>query len=208
MDPMELTFEQARVLGALIEKQMTTPDYYPMTVNALVAACNQKNNREPVTSFDDSDVERVLTELAEVGLTRFTRASGGRTLKYVHKAPEVLGVDDEQLAILAVMLLRGPQTIAELKARTERYIDFADADHVEERVGDLMTRDDPLVVESERLPGRREARYETLLVDHPMSAPTESLRQIPTSSARVELEERVAALEQTVARIVSELGIE
>ena len=208
MESMELSFEQARVLGALIEKQMTTPDYYPMTVNALVAACNQKNNREPVTSFDESDVERILTELTDLGLTRFTRASGSRTLKYVHKAPDVLEVDEEQVAILAIMLLRGPQTIAELKTRTERYIDFADAAHVEERVRDLMTRDDPLVVESERMPGRRETRYETVLVDHPLSAPSASLDPRPAAPSRSELEERVATLERTVARIVDELGME
>ncbi len=153
---MELTFEQARVLGSLIEKQMTTPDYYPMTVNALVSACNQKNNREPVTAFDDADVERILEELNDLGLTRFTRASGSRTLKYVHKGLDILDVDDEQLAILAIMLLRGPQTIAELKTRTERYISFTDIGHVEERVHDLMSRDEQLVVESARVSGQRE----------------------------------------------------
>ena len=117
---MELTFEQARVLGALVEKQKTTPDYYPMTVNALVAACNQKNNREPVTAFTDTDVERILGELNDLDLARFTRQSGGRTLKYLHRAPDTLEVDDEQLAILSIMMLRGPQTLAELKSRTER----------------------------------------------------------------------------------------
>lgn len=208
MGSMKLTFEQARVLGSLIEKQMTTPDYYPMTVNALVSACNQKNNREPVTAFDDTDVERILGDLNDLGLTRFTRASGSRTLKYVHKGPDVLGVDDEQLAILAVMLLRGPQTIAELKTRTERYVAFADIDHVEERVRDLIERDDPLVVESQPVPGRRETRYETVLVDHPMASPGGAAPVVATRPTVTDLEERVDRLERIVARVAGELGID
>ena len=203
-----LTFEQARVLGSLIEKQMTTPDYYPMTVNALVSACNQKNNREPVTAFDEADVERILGELNGLGLTRFTRASGSRTLKYVHKGLDVLAVDDEQLAILAIMLLRGPQTIAELKTRTERYIAFTGIDHVEERVHDLMSRDEPLVIESERVTGQRETRYQTLLVDHPMASHASAEPVLATRPSRSELEARVDRLEHIVARLVDELGIE
>ena len=211
---MELTFEQARVLGSLVEKQMTTPDYYPMTVNALVAACNQKNNREPVTDFDEATVERLLSELNDLGLTRFTRASGSRTLKYVHKAPDVLGVDDEQLAILAIMLLRGPQTIAELKARTDRYVGFDDLDDVEERVSDLMTRDDPLVEEVPRMSGQRETRYRTLLVEHPSelsadpsdAGPVSSPSSAPTRAE--DLADRVERLERLVDHLLSELGME
>ncbi len=216
---MELTFEQARVLGSLIEKQMTTPDYYPMTVNALVAACNQKNNREPVTAFDDTDVERLLVELNDLDLARFTRQSGGRTLKYLHRAPDTLGVDDEQLAILAIMMLRGPQTLAELKSRTERYVDFPSLDAVEERVDDLITRDVPLVEQVPRVTGQREERYMTLLVpDHPAgaagerivvtAAPQHTAVSEQTEPARSGLESRVADLERTVAFLLEELGME
>ena len=182
---MELSFEQARVLGSLIEKQMTTPDYYPMTVNALVAACNQRNNREPVTAFDDTDIERLLSELNDLDLARFTRQSGGRTLKYLHRAPDTLEVDDEQLAILAIMMLRGPQTLAELKSRTERYVDFPTLDAVEERVTDLM-----------------EALTAVTIATPPANVPTEA------EPIRSDLEARVADLERTVEFLLAELGME
>ena len=209
---MQLTFEQARVVGALIEKQMTTPDYYPMTVNALVAACNQKNNREPVTAFDDADVERLLGELNDLELTRYTRASGSRTLKYVHRGLDVWEVDEEQLAILAIMLLRGPQTIPELKSRTERYMEFGDLDAVEARVRDLMTRDEPLVVETPRASGQREARFHTLLTDHPGNHAPDSGAQAtsgdPAGSRTSPLEARVTTLETTIAFLLEELGLD
>ncbi len=205
---MELTFEQARVLGSLIEKQMTTPDYYPLTVNALVAACNQKNNREPVTAFDETDVERLLGELNDLDLARFTRQSGGRTLKYLHRAPDTLGVDDEQAAILAIMMLRGPQTVAELKSRTERYVDFGSIGAVDERVNDLMTRDEPLVVQLPRATGQREDRFMTVLVpDHPASA-ADSSAPVVAQARPSPLEQRVAALEATVAHLLDQLGLD
>lgn len=213
---MELTFEQARVLGSLIEKQMTTPDYYPMTVNALVAASNQKNNREPVTAFDETDVQRLLGELNDLDLARFTRQSGGRTLKYVHRAPDTLGVDDEQLAILAIMMLRGPQTLSELKSRTERYVDFGSIEAVAERVDDLVTRDEPLVELLPRASGQREDRYMTLLVpDHPAATAAERMvvstaPQPNTTSepAGPDLAARVTDLERTVSFLLEELGLE
>lgn len=215
---MELTFEQARVLGSLIEKQMTTPDYYPLTVNALVAACNQRNNREPVTAFDGTDVERLLGELNDLDLARFTRQSGGRTLKYLHRAPDTLGVDDEQLAILAIMMLRGPQTLSELKSRTERYVDFPSLDAVEARVTDLITRDEQLVEQLPRATGQREDRFMTLLVpDHPAATagertvvgavPPPDTTSAATEPSRTDLESRVADLERTVAFLLEQLGM-
>jgi uncharacterized protein YceH (UPF0502 family) len=216
---MQLTFEQARVLGSLIEKQMTTPDYYPMTVNALVAACNQRNNREPITAFDNTDVARLLGELNDLDLARFTRQSGGRTLKYLHRAPDTLEVDDEQLAILAIMMLRGPQTLAELKSRTERYVDFPTLEAIEERVTDLITRDEQLVEQLPRAAGQREDRYMTLLLpDHPAaaaaernvvgSAPLPVTTPQATETAHRDLESRVADLERMVEFLLAELGLE
>lgn len=206
---MRLTFEQARVLGALVEKQMTTPDYYPMTVSALVAACNQKNNREPVTAFTDEDVERILGELNDLDLSRFTRQSGGRTLKYLHRAPQTLEIDDEQLAILAIMMLRGPQTVAELKSRTQRYVDFQSIEAVEDRVEDLITRHEPLVVELPRESGQRETRFMTLLVpDHPATEAASGPIRTATPAAPSQLERRVAALEETVAHLLDQLGLD
>lgn len=213
---MELTFEQARVLASLIEKQMTTPDYYPMTINALVAACNQRNNREPVTAFDATDVERLLGELNDLDLARFTRQSGGRTLKYLHRAPDTLGVDDEQLAILAIMMLRGPQTLAELKSRTERYLDFSSLEAVEDRVNDLITRDEPLVEQLPRAGGQREDRFMTLLVPHHPAGSTSS-ETVALGGASVtarrqssepSLSDRVERLERTIEFLLVELGLQ
>ena len=195
-----LDFEEARVLGCLIEKSMTTPEYYPMTVNALVAACNQKNNREPVVEFDASTVADALASLDRRGLIGVTRVSGGRALKYAHHAGEALRVDDEQLALLGVLLLRGPQTAAELRTRTDRYVAFGSVQHAEERLQDLIGRDEPLVEHLEREPGRKERRYRCLLTE-PAARPV----SIEATPGERELEERVAALEQALAEVLRRL---
>jgi uncharacterized protein YceH (UPF0502 family) len=202
LDPAE-----ARVLGCLIEKEMTTPDYYPMTVNALVAAASQKNNRDPVMTYDDELVEGALARLNDRGLSRFTRTAGARALKYVHKADDVLEVDAQQLAVLAIMLLRGPQTPGELRTRTDRYVSFTDVAAVEEVLEDLITRNDPLVERLDRVPGQKENRYRTLLTEFDPS--TMSTMSTP-APLRVDdgLRQRVEALESRLARIEAELGIE
>lgn len=208
MEP--LSSEEARVLGCLVEKQMTTPEYYPMTVNALVAAANQRNNRDPVVTYDEEIVERALSGLNERGLSRFTRTAGARSLKYVHKAGDALGVDDQQLAVLAVLLLRGPQTSGELRSRTERYVDLPDLAAVEEVLEDLITRDEPLVERLERVPGQKERRYLTLLVDAVppgRSEPSASGEEIAVQD-RSDLEARIEALETRLARIERELGVQ
>lgn len=200
-----LSPEEARVLGCLIEKQMTTPEYYPMTVNSLVTACNQKTNRLPVVRYDDEIVETALRDLNQRGLSRFTRTPGARTLKYVHKAGDILEVDDQQLALLAVLLLRGPQTPGELRTRTDRYIDFDGVEAVDEVLTGLIDRQVPLVERLDRVPGQKESRYRTLLLDwDPNLAP-------PTpgpARGLAELEARVAELEQRLIRIESELGLD
>jgi len=197
---MVLSAEEARVLGCLIEKQMTTPEYYPMTVNALVDACNQKTNREPVVHYDEATVEQALRDLNERdGLAKFTRTAGARSLKYVHKAPDVLQVDDQQLALLAVLLLRGPQTPGELRSRTDRYVEFGDVAQVEEVLEGLVDREVPLVARLERGPGRREDRFRTLLIDQGHSPPARPHQQT---------EERLARLEARIALIEEALGLE
>lgn len=194
---------EARILGCLIEKQMTTPEYYPMTVNALVSAASQKTNRHPVLTYDEEMVDGALTSLNDRGLSRFTRMSGARTLKYVHKADEVLEVDSQQLAILAVLLLRGPQTPGELRTRTERYVSFGGTEAVEEVLDDLMTRDVPLVSRLDREAGQKEHRYRTLLTEYdPTTLPTPvQTRTDDETTARLE------ALERRLDRIERELGI-
>lgn len=197
---MVLSAEEGRVLGCLIEKQMTTPEYYPMTVNALVDACNQKTNREPVVHYDEATVEQALRDLNDRdGLTKFTRTPGARALKYVHKAREVLEVDDQQLALLAVLLLRGPQTPGELRSRTDRYVEFDDVAQVEEVLEGLIDREVPLIARLERGPGRREDRFRTLLIDH--DGP-------PPDRVAQGAEDRLLRLEQRIARIEEALGLE
>ena len=198
-----LDAQEARVLGCLIEKQMTTPEYYPMTVNALVAAASQKTNRDPVLTYDEEMVEGALATLNDKALTRFTRTSGARTLKYVHKADEVLEIDSQQLAIVAVLLLRGPQTPGELRGRTDRYVSFVSVAEVEEILSDLMTRDEPLVERLERFPGQKENRYRTLLTGYDVSAPPPVAPGAPgvpddVLDRLMELERRVAFLEQSL----------
>jgi hypothetical protein len=197
---MVLSAAEGRVLGCLIEKQMTTPEYYPMTINALVDACNQRTNRDPVVLYDDAIVEQALADLNERGgLAKFTRSAGARSLKYVHKAPDVLQVDDQQLALLAVLLLRGPQTPAELRTRTDRYVEFGDVAQVEEVLAGLIDREVPLVARVERAPGRREDRFRTLLIDpgdHPAARPGDDTAA------------RIHRLEEQIARIEEALGLE
>lgn len=202
----DLTAEDARVLGSLIEKQMTTPEYYPLTVNSLVAACNQKSNRDPVVAYDEADVERTVRDLVDRGLAGITRSSGGRAVKYLHHVDSVLEIDDEQLALIAVLMLRGPQTPGELRARTDRYVDFSSVEAVEDRLGDLITRDVPLVECMEREPGRREHRYRCLLISGGDEAVDSEPAQ-PVTTASADLEARVAALEARIARLESELGL-
>ena len=191
-----LAFEQARVLGCLIEKSMTTPEYYPMTVNALIAACNQKTNRDPVVEFGESTVTEALGSLDRRGMIGVTRVSGGRALKYAHHAGASLRIDDEQLALVAVLLLRGPQTAAELRARTERYSVFGSVQDSEERLEDLMGRDLPLVERVDKEPGQKENRYRCLLIDPPATA------DLPTATS---LEQRVAALEDALVEVLRRL---
>jgi uncharacterized protein YceH (UPF0502 family) len=194
MEP--LTPEEARVLGCLVEKQMTTPDYYPLSLNALTSACNQRTNRDPVVDYDETIVDRALRELDARGLAGITRTSGGRTVRHVHRADEALEVDDEQLALLAVLLLRGPQTPGELRIRTDRYVSFADVAAVEEVLEGLISRDVPLVARLDRAPGRKEYRYRTLLAGGTGTTP-----DTPVEPSEGPLADRVAALEARVAEL-------
>ena len=193
----QLRPEEARVLGALVEKAFTTPEVYPLTTNALVAACNQRSNRDPVTDYDAETVEAALRGLDDRGLARLTRASGGRTVRWVHRTQSALELDDEQTSLVAVLLLRGAQTPGELRIRTDRYVHFADVAAVEERLVDLMNRDVPLVERLERAPGQKENRYRCLLTEPGTATPT----------ARRPDDDRLAALERRVARLEAALGL-
>jgi hypothetical protein len=162
---MELNPECARVLGALVEKALTTPQQYPLTSNALLAACNQTSNREPVVSYDETTVQSALDELKDQHLVRFVLPSHGRSvIRYRHVLDEALGLDNRQSAILAMLMLRGPQTVGELRTRTERMAQFDHLREVEHELDLLGSREEPLAANVGRRPGQKEERWATPLV--------------------------------------------
>jgi uncharacterized protein YceH (UPF0502 family) len=170
---MVLTSDEGRVLGCLIEKQLTTPQLYPLTEKALIAACNQTTNRDPVVAYDVSTVRIAGRTLREKGLLRMVHRTGERSDKYHQLLDSSLALSPEQVTVLAVLLLRGPQTLAELRARSERMHPFDTVAQVQEALDALTDRDDPLAARLERQPGRKEARYHQLLVaeEHGVDAP-------------------------------------
>jgi uncharacterized protein YceH (UPF0502 family) len=197
-----LTPIQQRVLGALAEKAATVPDTYPMTMRGLQTACNQKNNREPVTEHTEAELQATLDELKARHLVRFVYAShGARSTKFRHVLDEQLGLDAAELALVTVLLLRGPQTLNELRTRSERAHAFGSNDEVAAVLEGLAARTEPVVVHLPRQPGQKESRWAHLLGDgpdqrEPAPGPTGVTPPPAGLEARVaELEERVAALE-------------
>jgi uncharacterized protein len=224
---MLLSPECARVLGALIEKGLATPQQYPLTVNALQSACNQTSNREPVVSYDETTVLAALDELKDQKLVRFVLPSHGRSVvRYRQVLDETLALDARQCAVLAVLLLRGPQTIGELRIRTERMATFDSLDEVQHELDLLQGREEPLAQNVGRRPGQKEERWATTLVPDPdpdqprqpvaASAATASDSTAPTApttnssdNLRAELEElraEVADLRQEIQELRTSLG--
>jgi uncharacterized protein YceH (UPF0502 family) len=208
----ELTPPEQRVLGCLIEKRWTTPDQYPLSLNGLRLACNQSTNRDPVTAYDETTVREAAQRLCLYGLARLASGHGSRAVKYRHLAEEALGLSREELAVLAVLLLRGPQTPGELKARTERMAPLASLGEVERIVGVLTERD--YVRRIGRRPGQKEDRFEHLLGgagvtsgehvggDEGFVAPAPSA---PATTENGDIADRVASLEAEVASLRAEL---
>ena len=198
---------EVRVLGALIEKQVTTPEYYPLTLNALTAACNQKNNRHPVVAYDEATVERAVESLRQKNLAYLFYGAGSRVPKYKHVAAENLSLSPSELALVCVLMLRGPQTLGELRDRAGRLYEFSGLEEAEATLSALASRDgEPLVVKLPRQPGQKEARYAHLLSGEVVEQPTAE-REAPTpraSSTRAD-GERVARLEQEVESLRAEL---
>lgn len=199
---------EIRVLGSLIEKQLTTPEYYPLTLNSLTAACNQKSNRNPVMNLRDTDVARALDHLRRAHLAWETQVAGSRTLKYEHNVPGKWGLDVRSTAVLCVLLLRGPQTVGELRSRTGRMHEFGDLREVESVLRELAEREDvALVRELPRLPGHKEARFIHLLGGEPdletlqkSLAPEPAVLQVMAENERIEkLEEDIRDLRAEVA---------
>ncbi len=154
---------EARVLGSLVEKEITTPEYYPLSLNALINACNQKSNRDPAMTLDEGAVRQALRGLEELGIAGPARNADSRVTKYEHRLQEVFNFYRQETALLCVLLLRGPQTPGELRSRTERMHRFEDLSDVQSGLQRLTKRDPPLVKLLPRLPGTKEARYAHLL---------------------------------------------
>jgi uncharacterized protein YceH (UPF0502 family) len=204
-----ISAEEARVLGCLLEKERTTPDAYPLSMNALVAACNQSTNRSPVVSYDEAKVEVALDRLRERGYARRGVYPGSRVIKYRHALDEELKLGPDEAALLCVLLLRGPQTPGELKSRAERLHAFADLVAVEDGLDRLAGREEPLVRRLSREPGQKEARVRELLSESdgegaPVAAAVEHEPSAPRAG-EPGLGERVSALEAAVAALQAEL---
>ena len=205
-----LTPEEARVLGSLLEKEAATPEYYPLTLNALRNACNQASSRQPVVSYDDATVEDALTTLREKKLVRIVYSPSNRAPKYRHVMEEVVPIEREGLALLCLLLLRGPQTVGELRSRSDRLAAFESTGEVEaalERLERTRFEDhpEPLVRRLPRQPGQKEARYAQLLTGEPDEAAWDT----PASAAAPPgggLAARVAALEEEVAGLRREVA--
>jgi uncharacterized protein YceH (UPF0502 family) len=174
--PILLTAPQARVLGALLEKEVTTPDYYPLSLNALINACNQRSNREPVTDLDEEAVRQALHRLEDLQLAGRARGADGRVTKYEHWLGEAFNFSRAEAALVCVLLLRGPQTPGELRGRTERLHRFDELDDVIAGLQKLMEREPPLAAILPRQPGTKESRYAHLLC-----GPVDSMQ--PTAAA-------------------------
>jgi len=198
-EPMDfqLNEAEARVLGALMEKEAATPEYYPLSLNALGAACNQKSNREPVMSLDEEAVLDAVESLRAKGLLMRTSGGDHRVPKFSHRVGEVFNFDRREQAVLCVLMLRGPQTVGELRGRTERLHSFEDLAEVEATLNRLMERTPPLVRRLARQPGEKEPRFVHLLSGEVV------LDTQPAASVehRSPLEERVSRLETELAEI-------
>ncbi len=204
--------EDLRVLGALIEKQITTPDYYPLSLNSLVAACNQKNNRDPLVAYDEGTVVRALDRLRERRLAVVVGVAGSRVPKYRHQFPETIGLDERDTAVLCELMLRGPQTAAELRGRCERFTPVGDVAAVQILLDELAQRPaGPLVVRLPRQPGQKESRYAHLLGAPPsmdVAAPVEpAAEQLRGDQQRIAtLENEVSSLREELAQLREELA--
>jgi uncharacterized protein YceH (UPF0502 family) len=197
----QLTETEARIVGSLIEKQLTTPEYYPLTLNALVAACNQKTNREPVTNYDEQTVTGALDDLRDKNIVYVFYGSTSRVPKYKHILPDVLELEPSETAVMCVLMLRGPQTIGELRERTGRLYDFRDLNDVNETLESLIKREEPLITRLERAPGQKEARYAHLLCGEVTSyTPPE---RVSRGGAN---DERIEKLEQEIESLKTELS--
>jgi len=205
LDPVEI-----RVLGSLMEKQLATPEYYPLTLNALVAACNQKSNREPVMELSESEVQRALDRLQDEKMV--WRVMGGRAVRFDHNLDSVWHLNRGEKALLTLLFLRGPQTAGELRGRSDRLQTFDSVGEVEELLREMSVHSEPLVRQLSRRPGQKEERWAHLaggaIVEPEVSAPEADTRGggEPLSVRVQRLEERLAAMERALNELKEKLG--
>ena len=201
---LQLNQTEVRVLGSLIEKDITTPDYYPLSLNALVNACNQKNNRDPIMTLDENSVRTALGSLQEKRLAGPAGGADSRVTKYEHRLQEVFNFDRREIAAICVLLLRGPQTPGELRGRSERMYRFETLDDVQSTIQRLSDRQPPLVRVLPRQPGTKESRYVHLFVED--TWPTEAYPPQSASEPRAANDSsRLAALEAEVSLLKKEI---
>lgn len=202
----ELTAVEVRVLGCLVEKELTTPEYYPLSLHALTTACNQKTNRDPVVDLGETEVVRGLDRLRSMGLVA-QDTEGVRVPKYLHNLKGKLQLAPQEIALLGELWLRGPQTVGELRGRAERMHSFEDLATVERVLDGLIAREPPLVVKLPRQPGRKEHRYMHLFGGEPHAKPDASEVSLGTATSSVRAEdERIARLEAEVTALREELA--
>ncbi|HXM96103.1 MAG TPA: YceH family protein [Candidatus Dormibacteraeota bacterium] len=200
-----LNAAEVRVLGSLVEKEITTPEYYPLSLHALINACNQKSNRDPLMNLDENEVREALRALNDQALARSSNSSESRVSKYEHRLQEVFNFNRHEMAILCVLLLRGPQTSGELRGRAERMHRFDDLSEVQSTLQHLMKREPPVVKILPRQPGTKEARYAHLLSGNPEPFQQQSS---PKAAATHNLEdhERIARLENDLRGLQEEVS--
>jgi uncharacterized protein YceH (UPF0502 family) len=193
----------ARVLGSLVEKEITTPEYYPLSLNALANACNQKNNREPVMNLDEDQIRQALHQLEDDGLAGPARGTDSRVAKYEHRLQEVFNFTRGEIAVVCVLLLRGPQTPGELRGRGERMHRFEELSDVQSALQRLMQREPPLVKVLPRQPGTKEARYAHLFSGEPAEGfgTNEVAESSGTGSSLGQMEAEIATLREEVAEL-------
>ena len=214
-----LSLLETRVLGVLVEKQHTVPDTYPLTLNALTAGCNQKTSRDPILDASDAEVQGAIDQLRSLSL--IVESSGGRVMRYAHNVERVLALPSQSVALLAALMLRGPQTVGELRISTERLHRFADTSAVEAFLHELASRPaGTLAVELPRQPGTRETRWAHLLSGAPEVVPVPifthgeaagdaiTVSEVAALKANIaQLQAELAAVKATVARLCAELGV-
>ncbi len=197
----DLTFEEVRVIGSLIEKELTTPEYYPLTINSLMNACNQKSNREPVVSFDEKIIEETLEKLRGKGMARRVTGNDIRVAKYRQTFTELLNLSSDEIAVICTLLLRGAQTPGEIKGRSGRMFDFDSLKQIDEVLQKLVEKENPMVIKLPRQSGMKESRFTHLFSGVPAITETDEV----DISDQKGVESRIEKLEKEIEYLYSEL---